>query len=189
MNTGQDPGSSTETNELEKEGKNEKDVCDGVVEEGNGVGGGSQLPRNGGEDGSDDGSLESVVEEGLGSIRDSKNVVALSRNNGEGGEGSDEEEGGNDCQLTSNHESWEVLSVSGKEEFTCLLSKKGGSTLRLGELGDGKEGNLHTLQHTDDGHEEEEKEDCKSGGDGGVLDGHGGVTVEKGNEGDSEAES
>jgi len=182
LNGSKDPCSSAKTNELEDESDVEKDIADRIVDEEEGEGRGSILPRNGGKDGGHDSSLESIVEEGLGGVRNAENVVALTRNDGKGGEGSDQEEGSDNSQLTSNHKSRQVLSIAPEQKVAGLLAEKGSGTFGCRELGNSEEGNLHSLEISNDGHEDNEKDDGKSGLDGGVLDGHGGITVEKGGE-------
>ena len=73
--TCQYPGSGTKSNPIKEEGKAQEYVGDGVVQEGDGEGRCSQLPGDGGKDGSDDGGVEAKVEEGLGTIRHSKDVA------------------------------------------------------------------------------------------------------------------
>ena len=91
-NVGQDPCTRAQTSPLEEEGNDQKDVCDGVVQEGNGEGRCGQLPRDGGQDGGDDGSVETVVKEGLCTIRDTEDVVALTWRDVQSSDGSYQEE-------------------------------------------------------------------------------------------------
>ena len=118
-----------------------------------------------------------------GPVAHAKDVVAGARLDGEGGEGSDEEEGAHHGEMLANHEAGEVLAVALPEEVAGLLTEEGRPALGGGELGHGKEGDLHSLEHAHDGHEEEEEEDGERRLDGRVLDGHGGVAVEEGLEG------
>ena len=187
--TGQNPGSRAESSPLKEEGNNQEKVGDRVVQEGNGEGRSSQLPGDGSQDGGDDGSVESIVQEGLGSVGDSEDVVALTGGDVQSSNGSNQEETEHNSELTANHESGQVLSVTLEEKLACLASEEGSSTLVGRKLGNSEEGNLHTLKHTNNGHEEEEKEDGNTGGHAGVLGGNLGLSVEQGNKGDSQAES
>mmetsp|Transcript_7695 Transcript_7695/g.16740 ORF Transcript_7695/g.16740 Transcript_7695/m.16740 type:complete len:277 (-) Transcript_7695:871-1701(-) len=185
----QHPGAGAQPGELQEKGDDEEDVCEGHVQEGDGVRRCCELPADGGEDGGDDSSLKSPVEEGLGSVRNSKDVVASSRLNREGGEGSNKEEGADHSELTSDHESRKVLPVALEEEVTRLASKEGSSTLIGRKLGHSEESNLHPLEHADNGHEDEEENDSEATGNAGVLDRHGGIAVQKRDKCDGEAES
>mmetsp|Transcript_18701 Transcript_18701/g.44964 ORF Transcript_18701/g.44964 Transcript_18701/m.44964 type:complete len:318 (-) Transcript_18701:553-1506(-) len=189
LDTGQHPGTRAESSPFEEEGNHEKNVREWEVQECNGVGRGSQLPRDGGKDGGDNSSLESPVKEGLGAIGNSKDVLARTGLDSEGGEGSNQEEGADDSELTSDHESRKVLAVALEEKFAGLASEERSSAFAGRELGDSEECNLHTLKHTDNAHEDEEEDDRDAGRDGGVLDGHGSLSVQKGHEGHGQAES
>ena len=140
--TGEDPGSRAQSGELKEERNAEQDVGDGVVEEGDREGRGGKLPGDRGKDGRDDGSLESVVEEGLGRVGDAEDVLSGSGRDVHGRDGSDEEEGRDDGQLTADHESGEVLSVALEKKLAGLASEEGGTALAGRELGNGEEGNL-----------------------------------------------
>jgi hypothetical protein len=50
------------------------------------------------------------------------------------------------------------VTVAVEHEIASLLGEFGISSLRLGKLGDSKEGNLHTFKQTDDGHEHKEED-------------------------------
>ena len=51
------------------------------------------MPCDGGKDGGDNSSVESVVKEGLGTVRDSEDVVTLTWCDVKTGDGSNQEEG------------------------------------------------------------------------------------------------
>ena len=155
------PGTCTETSGLQEQSKTEEDVGEGAVEEGNWEGGSGQLPSNGSDDGSDDSRVEASVEELLGTIGNAKNILARSDFDVESGDTSNDKEAGDHAELTSNHESREVLTIALEEEVAGLLAKEGGSTFFCRELGDGEEGDLHSFQHTYNCHEsnEEDKRD------------------------------
>ena len=74
-----------------------------------------------------------------------------------------------------------MLSVSGIKKLAGLSGKYVGST-----LGNGKEGNLHTLEHTDDAHEDEEND---YGNSWWYTVPQSGLSGEKGNHGDGNTES
>merc|ERR1719356_2432476 len=67
-NTCAHPGARAEADELEEEGNDQQDVSKGIVEEGDGEGGSRKLPRDRGKDGGDDGTLETIVQELLGTV-------------------------------------------------------------------------------------------------------------------------
>ena len=173
------PCSAADARSLQAQGEDEEDVGDGIINRGNGEGRGGILPCDGGKNGGDDGTVEAKVEELLGTIGDAEDVVALTRRDVEAGDGADSEETGNNGQLTANHESREVASISSEEDLGGLLAEPVGSALFHGELGHAEECDLHTLETADDKHEEEEHEDGKWRGDGGVLHGNHGVAVEE----------
>ena len=156
------PGSSAESSPLKEEGEDQENVGQWVVQEGNGEGRCSQLPCDGGKDGGDDGSVEAKVEEGLGTILDSKDVLSRSRLDVHGGDRGNDEEGSDNGELTSNHESRKVLSITLEEKMAGLFAEERCSTLVGRKLGNGEEGNLHTLQHTNNGHEDEENDEGNS---------------------------
>ena len=173
------PGSAADARSLQAQGEDEEDVGDGIVNRGNGEGRGGILPRDGGNNGGDDGTVETKIEKLLGAIGDAEDVVALTRCDVEAGDGANSEETGHNGQLSANHESREVASISSEEDLGGLLAEPVGSALFHGELGHAEECDLHTLETADDAHEEEEHEDGKWRGDGGVLHGNHGVAVEE----------
>jgi len=178
LDTCQHPGSSAESSPLEAEGNDKKNIRNGVVHESKGEGGGGILPGDGSKDGGDDSTLETIVHESLGTIRDAKDVLALTRSDVHARDGSYEEETGNDGELTSNHESRKIFTIALEEYITSLASEERSSTFIGGDLGNGKEGNLHSLQRTNDGHEEEEEKDGDWRSDAGVLDRNHGLSLE-----------
>ena len=107
-----DPGAVTDTGRLEAQSKDEKEVCERAVQEDMGKGRGGILPRDGGNDRGDDGAVETEVQELLGTVRDSEDVVALTRRDVQSRNRSDQEETSDDGELTSNHESGEVTPVA-----------------------------------------------------------------------------
>ena len=176
---GDDPGAVANTSPLKTQGEDEKDVGDGTVQEEKREGRGGILPRDGGEDGGDDGALEAIVQESLGTIGNAEDIVALTRLDAEVGDGGDQEETGDHGELTSDHESREVASVAIEEEGAGLLAEEGVTTLGGGDLRDGEEGDLHALEHTNDAHEEEKEENGKAYRDTRVLDVNHGVSVDQ----------
>ena len=187
--TSQYPCSGAKSSPLKEEGKAQKNVGNGVVQEGDGEGRCRQLPGDGGNDGSNNSGVEAKVEEGLGTVSDSEDVLSLSGHDGHGGDGSNDEERGNHGELTSNHESRKVLSITLEEELTGLAAEERSSTLIGRKLGNSEEGNLHTLQHTNDGAEEEEEEDGDTVGNTGVLVNHLCLSLEESGDDDSQGES
>jgi hypothetical protein len=173
-----DPGSVADARTLEAQGKDEEDAGDGTINKGNGEGQGGILPRDGGNNGGDDGTVEAKVEELLGTVADAEDVVALTRRDVEAGDGTNGEETGHNGQLPANHESREVASISTKEDLGGLLSKPVGPALFHGELCHAEECDLHTLETADNEHEEEEHEDGKWRGNAGVFHRNHGVAVE-----------
>mmetsp|Transcript_16369 Transcript_16369/g.25496 ORF Transcript_16369/g.25496 Transcript_16369/m.25496 type:complete len:202 (-) Transcript_16369:930-1535(-) len=149
--TSQHPCSGAKSSPLKEEGEAQEDVGNGVVQEGDGEGRCSQLPGDGSNNGSNNSGMEAKVKEGLGSIRHTEDVISTARLDVHGGDGGNDEEGGNNGELTSNHESRKVLSITPEEKLAGLAAEESSST-RIGrKLGNGEEGNLHTLQHTNDG--------------------------------------
>ena len=103
-----DPGAVADTSRLEAQSKDEKEVGEWAVQEDMGEGRGGILPRDGGNDRGDDGAVETEVQELLGTVRDAKDVVALTRRDVQSRNRSDQEETGDDGELTSDHESRKV---------------------------------------------------------------------------------
>ena len=182
---GEDPGALADAGGLEGEADDEEDVGEGVGEEGDGEGRGDELPRDGCQDGGDDGAEDASVEEVLEGVGDAPEVL-LALGDGEGGDAGDDEEAGDDGKLTADHESGEVAALALEEEVAGLDGELGLAAFLLLDLGDGEEGDLHALEHTDDGHEDEEEDDGDSGGD--TLP-HGGLALEESGQGDGEGES
>ncbi len=154
--SGDDPGAVADSGPLEAQGEDEEDVGDGTVHEGVGKGRCSVLPGDGGKDGGDDGTVQTEVQELLGTIGNTEDVVALARRDVKAGDGGDEEETGDNGELTPDHESWEVTPVSVEEYVVSLLAK---DTLRAffpRELCRAEVGDLHCLERANDGHKEEE---------------------------------
>ena len=82
----QHPGAGADSNELEGEGNDEEEVREGGVQEHDGEGGWRQLPGDGGGDGGDHCSLEIIVEEGLGTVRNAEDVISHTGLDDKGGE-------------------------------------------------------------------------------------------------------
>ena len=160
---GKDPGTLADTGGLEGKADDQEDVGEGVGKEGDGKGRSNKLPRDGSHDGGDDGTEEAGVEEVLEGVADAPKV-GLTLGDGKSGHTSDDEEAGNNGKLTANHEAGKVAALALEEEVAGLESELGLATVLLLDLGDGEEGNLHTLEHTDDGHEDEEKDDGDASG-------------------------
>jgi hypothetical protein len=162
VNSCDNPCSCTDSGGLKEESKAEQDVGDGVVQECDGESRSNELPRDGSNDGGDECSKKTSVEKFLKSIIDSKDVLGsilvlkLYR-----GYTSDEKHTRYNTELTSNHESRKVVSFSRVEQVTCFLSPDGISTLGSWDLCNSEESNLHTLEHTNNRHEEEEDDDCE----------------------------
>jgi len=142
---GNDPGSMAEACALEAQSEDEQDIGDGTVNTSNGEGTRGILPCDGRKDRGDDGTVEAKVEEGLGTVRNTKDVVTFTRRYVEASDGTDGEETAHDGQLTTNHETGEVASVTTEEDLTGLLSEIVRSALLGRELGHTEEGNLHGL--------------------------------------------
>jgi hypothetical protein len=158
----QEPGSSADTSGFKAKGNLEEDVDKGVGQELNREGRSNQLPGNGGKNGGDKGSQESKVEQLLDRIRDSEDVLINSNFVGNSGDTGNDEEAKGDSQLTTDHESRQVAATSFEQAVADLLGENGISSVLLGDLSDGEESNLHTLKHTNNTHEQDEKDDRDS---------------------------
>ena len=102
---------------------------------------------------------------------------------GDGSDAGDDEEAHGYTHLTANHESRQVASITFEKNITSFLGPGGLGTFLFGHLGNGKEGNLHTLKHTDNCLENEEKYDGNTRWN---TIPHGGALVEEGPKGDGE---
>ena len=161
---GKEPRGVAETRVFQGQSTVQKNVDQGEGEESEGEGTGNQLPGNGGKDSSKDGTQESHTKELLESIGDTKDVVIggvsffvkvdLDRE-----DTSNNEEAKSDSHLTTNHETGEVASVVLEEQVNSTLGPRSVGTFGFGELADGEESDLHTFQHTNDDHEEEQQKD------------------------------
>jgi len=186
LKKGKEPGGRTDTGGLKEKGGLEEDVNNRVGEEGNREASGNQLPGNGSKDGGGDGSHESQVEEQLDTVRDTEDVGLVTNINVDGGDTGNNEEAKGDSHLTTAHESRKILSTVLEKALASLEGNGGGSTFRLGDLGDSKESNLHTLEKTNTAHEDKEEDEGDSVGDS--IPGRGLSTVE-GFNGDSKGKS
>jgi hypothetical protein len=88
--------------------------------------------------------------------------------------------------LTTAHETGQVLSAVLEKALASLESDGGGSTFRLGKLGDSKESNLHTLKKSNTRHEDDEKDEGDSLRDSRPG---GGLSKVEGFDGDSKSEA
>merc|ERR1719343_1468891 len=158
LDNGKEPGGSADTGGLKEESSLKEDVDNRVAEEGNGELSGDQLPGDGTKDGGNKSSHETQVEHSLDGVRDTEDVVLNTDFDVDGGNTSDDEEAKGDSHLTTAHESRKILSTVAEQAVACLKSDGRGSTFRLGELGDGEEGDLHPLKKTDAAHKNEEED-------------------------------
>jgi len=177
----ENPGSGADTGGFQGQTELEEDVHQWVGEEGDWEDGCDELPGDGSDDGGDEGSQKSSVEELLGGVRDIEDVLAFAHLDIESGDTGDDEEAHGDADLAADHESWKVASLSTEEKFASLAGNWVVSTFILWELGDREESDLHTLEHTDDGHEDEEEDDGDSVWNSRP---HGGLSIEESGEGD-----
>ena len=118
---GKNPGATADAGPLEGKADDEEDVGEGVGEEGNGEGGGDKLPRDGSEDGGNEGTKETGVEEVLDGVGHTKGSPRPRR--WKGGDTSNNEEAGDDAKLTANHEAGKVAALALEEEIAGLLGK------------------------------------------------------------------
>mmetsp|Transcript_8279 Transcript_8279/g.24473 ORF Transcript_8279/g.24473 Transcript_8279/m.24473 type:complete len:298 (-) Transcript_8279:606-1499(-) len=183
---GKEPGGVADTSGLEEESGLEEDVNNRVAQESNGEAGSNQLPCDGSKDGGGNGSHETQIEHLLDLIRNTEDVLVYSDDNVDGGNTGDNEEAQGDSHLTTAHETGKVLSAVLEKNVAGLHCQLGRSAFRLGKLGNGEESNLHTFEETDAAHEDEEKEERDSLGEG--VPG-GGLSSVKGFDGDGKGES
>mmetsp|Transcript_15560 Transcript_15560/g.35617 ORF Transcript_15560/g.35617 Transcript_15560/m.35617 type:complete len:563 (+) Transcript_15560:176-1864(+) len=176
------PGTRADTSGFKEEANAKQSIGDGVAQEGKREGTSHQLPGNGGNNGGDQGSKKTSFEELLGTITNSKNIVFIIFNVNSGDTGNDKE-ARNNAQLTSNHESRKTTSTVSKEEVTGPSGPRVGITFGFSDLGHSKEGNLHTLQHTNNRHQTKEEDDGNSRWN---TFPHGGLAIKQGRQSDSE---
>ena len=155
LNVAQNPRGSADTRSLQKEANSEKDVHQRVGQEGNGEGRSDELPRDGPTDCCDKGAKEASVEEFLDPVGNTKDI-ALADDNVESSDTCNEKEAHCHTNLSSNHEPGKIVSIAAKEKLASLHSKLVVALFLLRKLRDSKEGNLHTLKHADNRHEDEE---------------------------------
>jgi len=162
LNPSEEPCSIADTGGLEKESGLEEYKDNRVTQESNGEAGCNQLPCDGSENGSGDGSHESQVEHLLDTIRDTKDVLVFTNNNVDSGDTGDNEEAKSDSHLATTHESRKVTSTILEKAFAGAEGQRRRSTFGLGELGNCEESNLHTFEKTDGAHKNEEKDKTDS---------------------------
>mmetsp|Transcript_12142 Transcript_12142/g.25064 ORF Transcript_12142/g.25064 Transcript_12142/m.25064 type:complete len:214 (+) Transcript_12142:329-970(+) len=158
VETSNDPRTLAETGPFETKAASEKNEGDGGGQEGHGEGRCHKLPCDGGNNGGDESTEQSGLEEFLGQICNSENVI-VSLVEFDGGDTGNDEEAQSDAHLSTNHETGQVAAIAFEKKVTGFLGPGGLGALFLGHSGNGKEGNLHTLEHTDNRHEEEEEDD------------------------------
>ena len=180
VDPGKNPGSRTDTSSFQPQTKSEEDKDNWVGKEGNREGRSHKLPRDGSKDGSKNGSKKTSVEERLETIRDSKDVLAGTDFDVHRCYTSGNEPTQGHADLTTNHESRKVNTFSSEEKFASLHGELVLSLFFLGELGDGKEGNLHTLEQTDTTGKDNKDND---GGASGNTGPHGSLAFEESSEG------
>ena len=78
------------------------------------------------------------------------------------------------------------MSLAPEQELAGLLGEAGVTTFVLRDLGNGEEGDLHTLKQTDDGHEDEEEDDGNASGN---TFPHGSLAAEESRQGDSQGKT
>ena len=160
-----DPGTGDDAGPFQEEAEPQKDVRQGVRKDGDGKGRRNELPGDGTEDGGNEGAHEAGIEEILDGIRYAKDVLAGTGLHVECGDTGNDEETQSDTELAADHEGGKVASLALEEEVAGLLGEVVIALLVLGHLGNGEEGNLHGLEESDDGHEEEEQDDAGPVGD------------------------
>mmetsp|Transcript_15562 Transcript_15562/g.35631 ORF Transcript_15562/g.35631 Transcript_15562/m.35631 type:complete len:538 (+) Transcript_15562:176-1789(+) len=176
------PGTRADTSGFKEEANAKQSIGDGVAQEGKREGTSHQLPGNGGNNGGDQGSKKTSFKELLGTIANSKDIGFIIFNINSGHTGNDKE-ARNNAQLTSNHESRKTTSTVSKEEVTGPSGPRVGITFGFSDLGHSKEGNLHTLQHTNNRHQTKEEDDGNSRWN---TFPHGGLAIKQGRQSDSE---
>ena len=160
-----DPGTGDDAGPFQEEAEPQKDVRQGVRKDGDGKGRRNELPGDGTEDGGNEGAHEAGIEEILDGIRYAKDVLAGTGLHVECSDTGNDEETQSDTELAADHEGGKVASLALEEEVAGLLGEVVVALLVLGHLGNGEEGNLHGLEESDDGHEEEEQDDAGPVGD------------------------
>ena len=154
----QEPGAGADTSGLQEQAPTKKHVYQRVGQELKREGSSNQLPGDGSKDGGDDSTQETHVEEFLDGVRDTEDVSVDTNLNVQGSDTGNDKEAKSDTHLTANHESRKVTSFSAEQKLAGLHGHGVGSAFALWKLRDGEEGNLHTLQHTDERHEHEEQD-------------------------------
>ena len=177
---GHHPGTLAETGPLEKEAETEQNVRDRSGQKGHGKGRRHQLPRNGGDNGGNERTEQARVEEGLDTVRDAKDVLLVVVQL-DGGDARHDKKAHGDAHLSAHHETGQVAGVALEEHVARFLGPRVEGAFLFGHAGDGKKGNLHALEHADNGHEDK-KEDHRGGGWDTVP--HGGLSVKEGRQGD-----
>jgi len=162
LKEGKEPCGRADTGGLKEKGQLEEDVDNRVAQESNRELSSNQLPGDGSKDGGGKGSHESQVEHSLDGVRDTKDVGFVSDIHVDGGDTGDNEEAKSDSHLATAHESRKILATVAEQAVASLEGEAGRSTFGLGELGDGEESNLHTLEKTDAAHENDEEDEGDS---------------------------
>mmetsp|Transcript_9210 Transcript_9210/g.14287 ORF Transcript_9210/g.14287 Transcript_9210/m.14287 type:complete len:349 (+) Transcript_9210:196-1242(+) len=147
--TGTNPGS------FQYQTKPQQNVHKGIRQKGHGKGRCDQLPRYRTKVGRDNGTEYSRVEKVLNRIRNTKNIIHAHLNV-ECRDAGNDKETKRHKHLSSNHKGGKVLSFPPKQEFTgASCHGMFFSAFVLGKLRHGKKGNLHPLEHSHQGHEQE----------------------------------
>mmetsp|Transcript_22932 Transcript_22932/g.49944 ORF Transcript_22932/g.49944 Transcript_22932/m.49944 type:complete len:300 (+) Transcript_22932:152-1051(+) len=153
LNPSEEPCSIADTGGLEKESGLEEYKDNRVTQESNGEAGCNQLPCDGSENGSGDGSHESQVEHLLDTIRDTKDVLVFTNNNVDSGDTGDNEEAKSDSHLATAHETGKILSSILEKAVASSQGHTGRSTFGLRKFGDSEKSDLHTFEKTDAAHQ------------------------------------
>jgi hypothetical protein len=186
VDSSNDPCSCADSSGFKEEAPAEQEISDGAGQEGNGESRCNQLPGNGSDNGSNECSKKTSVEKFLHTSIYSKDILGTIVCDRDRSYASNEEHTGYDTELTSHHESREVVTFSRVQQVTCPQGPYGISTFGSRDLGDGEESNLHTLEHTNDGHEDEEDNDCEPCR---YSLPHGGLVIEESFQGNCETEA
>mmetsp|Transcript_12174 Transcript_12174/g.18542 ORF Transcript_12174/g.18542 Transcript_12174/m.18542 type:complete len:279 (-) Transcript_12174:645-1481(-) len=154
----QEPRSSADSGSFQKQTPAQQHVDQWVGQKLNWESRSNQLPRNRSKNGSNDGSQNTSVEKVLSNVRNPENIVINTNLNVQCCHTSNDEEAESHTHLTSAHESWKILSFSTEQQFASTKSHWVFSTFALLKLRNCKEGNLHTFQHTNNTHQQKEKD-------------------------------
>ena len=183
VETTKDPGTGADSRRFEDQTDADNGVDERIGKEGKGEGRGNDFPGEGTNNGGDNSSGKTRVQESLEAISDTKDVLVVVAVGWGGDTGDDEYASGNE-DLTSNQESLQVLPSEG--QLTVLVGNSVMLEFLLWEFDDSEESNLHTLHHTDDSHQDEQDNDRHVWRD--ALP-HTGLAIEESSNGNGKGES